>query len=125
MFCLMASQKLCYNCYFNNICLLYIKLWYSMLGNSTRVSEVLILPKRILRTMTFKSSEFSCRDLFKQLNVLTVTNIYILNCVCYVKSHPDEFTLTRDSNSPYNFRLNLNTKAYYVHISKRVISHGF
>ena len=34
-------------------------------GNSTRVSEVLILQKRILRTMTFKSSKFSCRDLFK------------------------------------------------------------
>ena len=76
--------------------LVYSTLNYGICwGNSTRVSEVLILQKIILRTMAFKSSKFSCRDLFKQLNLLTVTNIYILNCVCYVKSHPDEFTLTR------------------------------
>lgn len=88
----------------------YSTLNYGILcwGNCTRVSEVLILQKRILRIMTFKSPRYSCRDLFKQFNLLTVTSIYILNCVCYVRSHPDKFSRTRDANSPYNFRLNLN-----------------
>ena len=72
-------------------------------GNSTRITDVLIMQKRIIRTMCYKPITYSCRSLFKQLNILTVVSVYILNCVMYVKRNAEGFTQTSEATN-YNLR---------------------
>ena len=45
-------------------------------GNSSRIGELFILQKKIVRTMTFKDARYSCRNLFSELGILT------LACLC-------------------------------------------
>ena len=66
--------------------------------NCSRIGEILMMQKKIIRTITFKSPRESCRNLFETLDVLTVPSLYIFRCVCYVKSHIDNF-VPRDGNS--------------------------
>ena len=72
-------------------------------GNSTRITDVLIMKKRIIRTMCYKPITYSKRSLFKQLNILTVVSVYILNCVKYVKRNAEGFTQTSEVTN-YNLR---------------------
>lgn len=75
-------------------------------GNCSRINEVLVLQKKIIRTMTFRRRLDSCRPVFKQLNILTVISLYIFSCVVYVKSHRWNFICRNDVSlmSGYNFR---------------------
>lgn len=88
-----------YYAYVNSILSYGIITW----GNSTRITDVLIMQKRIIRTICFKPITHSCRDLFKQLNILTVISVYIFNCVMYVKSNIENFTQTLEATQ-YNLR---------------------
>nr|CAI5853673.1 unnamed protein product [Callosobruchus analis] len=56
-------------------------------GGNPYMTELLLVQKRVLRTMAFKSKQTSCRELFKDFRILTVFSLYILNCVCYVKKN--------------------------------------
>ena len=49
---------------------------------------------------------FSCRNIFKSLNILTVPSLFISKCVHHVKCNPSEYVTSRDTNTNYNFRHN-------------------
>lgn len=84
-------------------CLTYgVQCW----GNAPRSDEVLILQKKILRTMTSKPRRYSCRGLFREHNILTLPSLFILSSVRYVVSDRSEFSLSRDGGVGYNLRLN-------------------
>lgn len=72
-------------------------------GNCSRIGEVFIMQKKIIRTMTFKSPRETCRPLFNNLNILTISSLYILRCVSYVKSHISNY-IPRDGNTTYSLR---------------------
>lgn len=73
-------------------------------GNSKRINEVLISQKKIIRTITFKRMTFSCRQLFKDLNILTVISIYILQCALYVRDNLHTFQSAGDMPHDYSLR---------------------
>lgn len=77
-------------------------------GNCTRINEILVIQKRIIRTMLFKTRSTSCRELFKKSNILTVTSLYILNAVTFIKSNPSNFAQARDGITRYGLRINSN-----------------
>lgn len=63
-------------------------------GGSRRSEEVFIAQKKIIRTMMFKNYNYSCRNLFKELNILTFFSVYILQCAIYVKKNIANYTTT-------------------------------
>lgn len=92
--------------YFSHIqsCLNYCNICW---GNCSRSSEVFTLQKKIVRTMLFKPPRYSCKSFFIELGILTVPCLYILNCVLYIREHPDQFK-GRISPNGINLRPNYN-----------------
>lgn len=79
-------------------------------GGSPEIKNILILQKRIIRTMLFKPCLHSCRELFKKLKILTVISMYILSCVLHIKSNPDLYTNFYDRAIKYNLRHTSNLR---------------
>lgn len=73
-------------------------------GNAKGVNEILLSQKRIIRTMLFKNSRTSCRELFKQLQILTVISIFILRCAIYVQKNIHTFLTSGDAVTGYTLR---------------------
>ena len=79
-------------------------------GNSAHIDRVLISQKRIIRSMFRLSFRASCRETFALHKILTVINLYLLQCSCYVFKHQNNFTRCGDINR-YRTR---NTNDLYV-----------
>lgn len=77
-------------------------------GNSYRISDLFSLQKKVIRTITFKNSRHSCRELFPQLGILTLPSLYILSCVVFVKSKHLNITTFGDREIDYNLRYTNN-----------------
>ena len=77
-------------------------------GNCSRVNDILIIQKKIIRLMLFMSFTASCQELYKQLNILTVPSLYIFNAVTFIKSNPENFIRERTECSRYRGWLNYN-----------------
>jgi hypothetical protein len=52
-------------------------------GDSTKVFK---MQKRVLRVIGGLGKRESCRQVFKDYDILTVTSLYILEALCYIKS---------------------------------------
>jgi hypothetical protein len=50
-------------------------------------TRILKIQKRVLRSMVGVNSRTSCRQLFKELNILTIPSLYILEVICYIRKH--------------------------------------
>lgn len=70
-------------------CLVYSHLSYNILlwGNSSDVGRAFILQKRILRMMYNIPPRQSCRALFVENCILTLSSIFILKCLLHVKEN--------------------------------------
>lgn len=77
-------------------------------GNCSRFNEVFILQKKIIRTMTFKPPQYSCRQLFRELGILTAPSLYILYSVMHIKNNLKHFNSRYDTcvSSGHNLREN-------------------
>lgn len=74
-------------------CLQYgILLW----GNSVDVHKLFILQKKCIRILAHIDSRESCRNYFKQFNILTLTSMYILDCCKFVKKYDNLFEKLKD-----------------------------
>jgi hypothetical protein len=69
-----------------------IILW----GGEKESSKVLNMQKRVLHIMKGLNSRKSCRPIFKELRILTVTSLYIFEVLCYFRKH--NIYSTRNSN---------------------------
>lgn len=83
----------------------YSTLSYGILcwGNARNINDVLIIQKRIVRTISFMQQRESCRTVFPKLGILTVISIYILQSVIYIKNNISKFHKVSDCKS-YNLR---------------------
>lgn len=77
-----------------------IILW----GNSTNVSSVFTLQKRLIRILANIKPTDSCKPYFGELNILTLTCMYILETCKFVRKHP-EFYKTRQEKMQTNRNL--------------------
>jgi len=84
------SKKQLLNVYF---ALAYSHIKYMILfwGQSTETNRIFILQKRILRKIFSLSPLESCRELFRNNNLLTVYSILILESAMFVKKYQHKF----------------------------------
>lgn len=71
-----------------------ILLW----GQATNVNRVLVAQKRIIRLIFGLKPLESCRGVFKQNQILTVTSIYICKCAIYVYRNQTKFRKNGESH---------------------------
>jgi hypothetical protein len=50
-------------------------------------TRILRIQKRVIKSMAAVSAKTSCRQLFKEFNILTLVSLYILEVICYIKKH--------------------------------------
>jgi len=50
-------------------------------------TRILRIQKRVIRSMVGVSPRTSCRQLFKEMNILTLVSLYILEVICYIRKH--------------------------------------
>jgi exonuclease III len=96
---LLDNLKLIYFSYIHSIITYGIIFW----GNSSKSHVVFKLQKRAIRIITNTPSKTSCRDLFKELNILPLKSQYILSLLMYVSKNLNDFTFNSD-NHPINTR---------------------
>jgi hypothetical protein len=68
-------------------------------GNSAASSEVFKLQKRAIRIITNSHNKTSCRNLFKELNILPLQSQYILSLAVYVVKNIEDFTSNSNIHS--------------------------
>lgn len=78
-----------YHAYFGSIIQYGIQFW----GNSCHIKIILKLQKKAIRAMLGLVQRESCREHFKDLNIMTVISLYILNCLSYMHKHKGEFSV--------------------------------
>ena len=61
-------------------------------GNSAASNEVFKLQKRAIRIIINFHNRTSCRNLFKELNILPLQSQYILSLAMYVIKNIEDFT---------------------------------
>lgn len=69
-----------------------IVLW----GHSSATRDVLLLQKRALRIITSAGIRDHCRPIFKELGVLTVFSLYVLNALTLLKENINDFNIGGD-----------------------------
>ena len=70
---------------------------------SELTTRILRTQKRVIRSMVGVSSRISCRQLFKELNILTLVSLYIMEVICYIRKH-HQFVELNSNIHTYNTR---------------------
>ena len=76
-------------------------LWGGVGGETNR--KIFILQKRAIRSMAGVNARTSCRQLFKKMNILTLSSLYILEVTCFIRKHCQSLELNSNVHS-YNTR---------------------
>jgi hypothetical protein len=65
---------------------LYSTQWNGYSKVSIEIQKVArqLLITRVIRSMVGVSSRMSCRQLFKELNILTLASLYVLEVICFI-----------------------------------------
>ena len=98
------NLKMIYFAYFHSIMSYGIIFW----GNPADNDKIFKLQKRAIRIMTNSNSRTSCRELFKELGILTLCSQYILLLALFVAKNMDDFIINSDihpCNTCYNTNL--------------------
>lgn len=72
-------------------------------GNSGKLSKILMIQKKIIRLIFGLKHTESCKPVFSTNNILTVCSIYILKCLCYIKTNWEKVS-TLSTGHQYNTR---------------------
>jgi hypothetical protein len=80
--------KMIYHAYFHSIVTYGVIFW----SNSMDTNKVFLLQKKIIRIMTGINPRTTCRSLFKNLKILTVSSQYILSLMKFLVSNLKYFT---------------------------------
>jgi len=104
---------------FNVLRTVYFSYFHSLLsygiifwGNSHLSTNIFKIQKRIIRIITNKGKCYSCRQLFKTLQILTVPSQYIFSLLVFVIKNKGLFTTNSDIhgiNTRYNFNFHLRS----------------
>ena len=93
------ALKMVYHSLFHSVMSYGIMFW----GSSPHTHIVFKMQKRVLRMMVGAGYRDSCRELFKELKILTLSSQYILSLLLFVVQNRGYFT----SNSSFH---NINTR---------------
>ena len=114
--------RMVYFSYFHSVMSYGIIFW----GNSHLSSNIFKIQKTVIRIITNKSKRDSCRQLYKQLQILTLPSQYILSLLVFVAKNRDLFlsnSKIHDINTHNNYNLHLPTTNLTV-VQKGVLYSG-
>jgi hypothetical protein len=97
-----------YFSYFHSVMSYGIVFW----GNSHLSNNIFKIQKRIIRIITNKGKCDSCRDFYKQLQILTLPSQYIFSLLTFVAKYKDLFLSNSEIhniNTRFNYNLHLPT----------------
>jgi hypothetical protein len=83
-------------------------LWFGILcwggggAGDELTSKILRIQKQVIRLIAGVNPRTPCRQLFKELNILTVVSLYILKVICYLRRH--QFVEHNSNIHTYNTR---------------------
>lgn len=100
--------KMVYFAYFHPIMAYGIIFW----GTSNLYINIFRIQKRMIRILTNRTKRESCRQLYKQLQILTLTGQYIYSLLMFVNKYRECFLTNSDihgRNTRYNLNLQLPT----------------
>jgi hypothetical protein len=81
------TARLVYFSYFHSVMSYGLLLW----GSAADINDIFILQKRAIRAIYVLKPRQSIRDLFKEINILTVASQYIYDNILYVHKYRDTF----------------------------------
>ena len=80
-------------------------LWFVILcwggAGGLLTSKILRIQKRVIRLITGVNPRTPCRQLFKEMNILTVLSLYILEVISYLRRH-HQFVQLNSNIHTYN-----------------------
>jgi len=89
-------------------------------AGSDLTTRIFRIQKRVIRAMAGVSARTSCRQLFKELNILTLTSVYIMEVICHIKKHHQLVELNSNIHD-YNTRrkTDIHTQSCSTEVYKR------
>ena len=73
-------------------------------GNKPPQSEIFLTQKRAMRTLAGVSGTTSCRPLFVEYRILTLTSLFIYHIAIFVHQNKSAFVRENNTIHPYNIR---------------------
>jgi hypothetical protein len=58
-------------------------------GGDNESNKIFKLQKKVLRIISGVSNHTSCRQIFKDYNILTLSSLYILEVICFIEKYKD------------------------------------
>jgi hypothetical protein len=76
----------------------------------------------MIRSIVEVSARTSCRQLFKELNILTLVSLYIMEVICYIRKH-HQFVNLNSNVHAYNTRrkMDIHFQSYDTDLYKRSV----
>ena len=93
-------------------------------GDSTEVDRVFKLQKRCIRAMFGLKQQDSCRPYFRAHGILTLTSIYVLECVLFIKTNPTFFSEMKQTHQHHtrNKELLKAPATRYTRVQRNVVN---
>jgi hypothetical protein len=78
----------------------------------------------VIRSIVGVNSRISCRQLLKELNILTIVSLYILKVICYIRKH-HQFVELNPNIHTYNTRrkMDIYIQSYSTAFYARSVIH--
>jgi len=99
-------------------------VWYIILGGAggELTTRILKIQKRVIRSTVAVSSRTSCRQLFKELNILTLVLLYIMEVICYIRKHHQFVDLNSNIHAHNTQRkMAIHIQSYNTDLYKRSV----
>jgi hypothetical protein len=78
-------------------------------GGDNHSNNIFKLQKKVIQIISDVSNHTSCRQIFKDYNILTVTCLYILEIACHIKKYKDSLEQNVQFHN-YNMRRKLDLR---------------
>jgi len=101
----------------------YIIFWVGRGGAGGELTtRILRIQKQMIRSMVGVSSRTSCRQLFKELNILTLVSLYIMEVIYYTRKH-HQFVELNSNIHTYNTqrKMDIHIQSYNTDLYKRSV----
>ena len=85
-------------------------------------SRILRIQKRVIRSMAGVNPGTSCRQLFKELSILTIASLYILEVISYLRRHHQFAELNSNIHAYITRRkMDIHIQSYKTDLHKRSV----
>ena len=85
-------------------------------------TRILRIQRRVIRSKVGVSSRTSCGQLFKELNILTLASLYILEVICFIRKYCQSVELNSNVHT-YNTRrkMDIHIQSHNTEIFKKSV----